>query len=271
MATGPNDDMSQMLKDDLSMVEVQSYYVRKRNALLVRARFGPLFMDYYLHLMQHGIKHEKEQDERLKTALSSLALYLCSRPQDETTAWTINIHRPLLNLFVTGDSKLGRITGRLFTEDVKDSGKGLFISQVTRPHHQGRHSMVEIQGNDVLEMVEHFYAQSEQRVTRFFPGEDEELTMLTAEPDCDEEWLMSLAPDEIPTIGEREHLTLLETRGYRFECGCSVDRLYPLLGRLSEDDLEHIFADGVATITCPRCAAVYRTPQEHFEEWRGAQ
>jgi molecular chaperone Hsp33 len=263
--------MSQMLQDDLSTVEVQSYYVRKRNALLVRGRFGPLFMDYYLHLMQHSIKQEPAHDERLKSALAALALYLGSRPQDETTAWTVNIQKPLLNLFVTGGSRPGRVTGRVFVEDVKDSGSGLFISQVTRPNHQARQSMVETQGSDVLEMVEHFYHQSEQRLTRFFPGADEELIMLTAEPDCDEDWLMSLAPDEVPTIGEREHLTLLETRGYSFECGCSVDRLYPLLGRLSEDDLSHVFADGVAIITCPRCAAVYRTQLGHFEEWRAAQ
>ncbi len=260
--------MSQMLQEDPSVVDVQSYYVRQRNALLVRAKFSPLYMDYYLHLMQHGIKHEKDLDDKLKTALAALALYLCSRPHDETTAWTINIHRPLMNLFVTGGSRPGKVTGRIFTDDIRDSGKGLFISQVYRPNHQNRQSMVEVQGCDLLEIVELFYSQSEQRLTRFFPGPDEELTMLSAEPDCDEEWLMSLAPDEIPTLGEREHLTLLETRGYMFDCGCSVDRLYPLLGRLSDDDLDHVFADGLATITCPRCAAVYRTPKEHFDEWK---
>ena len=95
--------MSQMLQDDLSTVDVQAYYVRQRNVLLVRGKFGPLYMDYYLHLMQHGIKHEREYDERLKTALSALALYLCSRPQDETTAWTIHIHRPALNGVVFDD------------------------------------------------------------------------------------------------------------------------------------------------------------------------
>ena len=252
-------------------IEIRCYFVRERNALLVRGDFAPLYTDFYLHLMQHSIKHERPFDDRLKMALSALALYLGSRPQDETTAWTIHISRPLMNVFVTGGSRPGRVTGRVFTEEVKDSGKGLFISQVTRPNHQSRQSMVETQGSDVLEMVEHFYEQSEQRMTRFFPGPDEELTMLTAEPDCDEEWLMSLSPDEVPSIGEREHLTLLETRGYQFECGCSVDRLYPLLGRLSDEDLMHIFADGVATITCPRCAAVYHTPQEHFEEWKKAQ
>jgi hypothetical protein len=45
--------MSQMLEPDLSAVELRSYFVRKRNALLVRGRFSPLYLDYYLHLMLH--------------------------------------------------------------------------------------------------------------------------------------------------------------------------------------------------------------------------
>jgi hypothetical protein len=38
--------MSQMLEPDLSVVELRSYFVRKRNALLVRGRFSPLYLDY---------------------------------------------------------------------------------------------------------------------------------------------------------------------------------------------------------------------------------
>ena len=263
--------MSQPLQEDLSVIDVRSYYVRHRNALLVQAKFGPMFMDYYLHLMNHGIKYDKGLDDRLKTALAAMTLHLCSRPQDETVAWTVHFHRPLANLFVTGSTRPGKVTGRVFTEDVKDSGTGLFVAQVSRPHVQPRQSMVEVQGNDLLELVEHYYSQSEQRMTRFFPGADELFTMVSAEPDCDEEWLLSLAPDEVPTLGEREHLTLLETRGYIFSCGCHVERLYPLIARLTDDDLDHIFSDGVTTITCPRCGATYRAGKDHFEEWRQAQ
>ena len=259
--------MSQMLQEDPSLVEARSFFVRKRNCLLVRAKFTPVYMDYYLHLMQYNIQHEKALDERLKHALAAMTLHLCSRPHDETTAWTINIQRPLMNLFVTGGGKTAQVTGRIFTEDVKDSGKCLFISQISRPNHQTRQSMVEVQGADIYEMVEHFYSQSEQRITRFFPGEDEEVTMISAEPDCEEEWLMSLAPDDIPTLEEKEHLTPLETRNYSFGCGCNVNRLYPMIARLSDDDIEHIFSDGVATIMCPRCAAVYKAPRDHFDEW----
>jgi hypothetical protein len=116
-------------------------------------------MDYYLHLMQHGLRNDKEADHRMKDILSALTLHLCSRPQDEVVAWTINVRHPLMNLFATGGSRpTGRITGRVFVDDVKDSGKNLFIAQVNRGLEVGRQSMVDFEGMDILEAVEHFYA-----------------------------------------------------------------------------------------------------------------
>ena len=263
--------MSQMLNENLSITEARSFYVRNRNVLLARGRFGPLYMDYYLHQMQHGIRHDEAMDAMLKDALAALALHLCSRPQDEGCAWTINLHEPLMNLFVTGGSRPGRVTGRVFTEDVKDSGKNLFLAQLTRPHHPARTSMVQFQDNDILRAVEFFYEQSEQRGTRIFRMEDEEYVMLTAEPDCDEDWLSRLRIGDVASLEKTEHLVPLEARGYVFECGCSVDRLYPMLSRLQSEDLAVVFDEGFATITCPRCGAVFHTPKAHFEEWRAAQ
>ena len=95
--------------------------------------------------------------------------------------------------------------------------------------------------------------------------------MISAEPDCDEEWLAALDFDTVLKLEQTEHLTLLETRGFVFDCGCSIDRLYPLISRLPKDDLDHIFGDGLAIITCPRCAAVFRAPRDHFDEWLGRQ
>lgn len=260
--------MSQMLTGNLSVVEARSFYVRERNVLLARAKFGPLYMDYYLHLMQHGIRHDDAMDVMLKEALAAMTLHLCSRPLDEVCAWTVNIAHPLMNLFVTGGSRPGRVTGRIFTDDVKQGPANLFISQTTRPNHPARQSMIEFRGTDVLRAAEDFYNQSEQRLTRVFRLDDEEFAMFTAEPDCDLDWLRELRPSHVPSLEEKEHIVPLETRGYVFECGCSIDRLYPLLTRLSPEDLDAVFEDGFATVTCPRCGAIFKTPRDHFEEWR---
>jgi molecular chaperone Hsp33 len=263
--------MSQMLNPDLSATEIRCYFVRKRNCLLVRGRFGPMYMDYYLHLMQHSIKHPDRLDEMLKDALAGVTLHLASRPHDEGCAWTINLNDPLVNLFVTGATVPGRVTGRLFTEDVKDTGKSLFIAQTTRNHMQPRQSMIEFAGTDILSAVEQFYTQSEQRLTRIFRLEDEDFVQISAEPDADEEWLAGLTDAEIPKLDEAEHLTLLETRTYVYDCGCTASRMFPMLSRLSSEDLDFIFEDGSASITCPRCAAVFRTPRGDFDEWKSRQ
>lgn len=264
--------MSALPPPELSLIELRSFFVRKRNALLVRGKFQQLYIDYYLHLMQHGIQPPEALDQMLKDTLAALALHLCSRPHDETTAWTIHVKEPQrANLFVTGSTHPGRVTGRVFTEDVKKEGEALFIAQTLRPNHPTRQSMIEFAGTDVFAGVEAFYTQSEQRLTRLFRLPDEEFIQISAEPDCDEIWLSEIALENVLEIEKDEHLTLLETRGYQFECGCSMERLLPVITRLPKEDLDHIFEDGVAQVTCPRCAAIFRTTKDEFEAWRAKQ
>ena len=45
-----------------SRIEVTSDYVRERHALFVLGKFSPLYVDYYLHLMQHELKLEPDHD-----------------------------------------------------------------------------------------------------------------------------------------------------------------------------------------------------------------
>src|SRR5882757_1216893 len=81
-------------------LEIRTYFVRGRNALVARADFGELFVDYYLHQGQHGYQHIPAHDGLLKEALAALALHCASRPWNEAVAWTIHFQQPLLNLFL---------------------------------------------------------------------------------------------------------------------------------------------------------------------------
>lgn len=260
--------MIEVSDSELSQVEVKSWFVRHRNALMVRGRFSPLYLDYYLHLMEHQLKYEDPGDTMLKEALAAMALHLCSRPQDEGCAWTLNISQPLMNLFVAGSSRPGKVTGRIFNEDVKDSGRNLFIAQTTRPNQQPRQSMIEVEGIDMLAAVENFYTQSEQRLTRLIRLPDEEFVQISAEPDCDEIWLAELELEGVMGLQEKEQLTLLETRSYVLRCGCSMERLFPLISRLPEEDLRYVFEEGRAAIQCPRCAARYTATRDDFDHWK---
>ena len=99
---------------------VQAIYVRKRNCLLLRADFSPLFVDYYLHLMQHKQRNAEAEDTMFKQLLAFFTLHLVSRPWQEYHAWTLNIREPMLaNYFVSGSSLTEDVIGRVFTKDVR--------------------------------------------------------------------------------------------------------------------------------------------------------
>jgi molecular chaperone Hsp33 len=258
-----------MSDPNASIVEVRTYFVRGRNALVARADFAPLYIDYYLHRADHDLHYENEHDSMLKDALAALTLHLASRPQDENCGWTLNFHDPRLNIFVTGASRPGRVAGRLFTEDVREFGKNLFIGQTTRPNQPPSQSLVEFSSAGIFPAIQDYYEQSEQRLARIFRYEDEDIVMVSAQPDCDDAWLAGLTADDIRTLDQKEQLSLLEQRNYRWECGCTVDRLYPVLGRLAEGDLNDVFGgEEVVTLTCPRCGARYRVTREQFDAWK---
>jgi molecular chaperone Hsp33 len=61
-------------------LEVRSYFVRGRNALVTRAALGDLYIDYYLHQGQLGRQHAILHDGMLKEALAACLLHGASRP-----------------------------------------------------------------------------------------------------------------------------------------------------------------------------------------------
>jgi len=253
---------------DLSSLEVRSYFVRGRNALLTRADFGELFVDYYLHQGQHGYQHAPEHDELLKQALAAITLHAASRPWNESAAWTIHLQDPLLNLFVTGDNRRGAIVGQLFTDNVKEDAPQLFLADVVRERADSRRSIVEFTGSDVFRAVEQYYAQSEQRIGRFFQHGPEDFVFLSAQPQCDLAWLEELDDAAILTLDENEELSLLERRHYHWECGCTQARMFAVLASVMKSDPDGLFGDDPALrISCPRCGARHMITREALEAY----
>ena len=251
-----------------SPVQVRCYFVRHRNALAVRARFSDLFMDYYLHQIQTGMKPGERLDGMVKDALAAITLHAASRPWAEAHAWTINFQEPRANFFVSGDNTTGRVVGRVFTENVKVRDTSLFYSQVLVKGAEPRTSAIEVEGNDMLGAVEQYYERSEQRLGRFFRHEPEDIVFISAQPGCDLEWLAGLDDEKVRRMDHEEELSLLEERAYHWECGCTRERLYQVLEPHARAGLEQLFAeDEFLTVTCPRCAAQYRVQREQFEAW----
>jgi len=254
--------------DSASLVEVRSYFVRKRNALVTRGQFGPIFVDYYLHAADHGLRLAESLDTMMKDALVSVVLHMASRPWNEEHAWTVNFHNPSANFFVTGDNRAATVTGRCFTENVRMDGRQMFYAQQLKTGAPVRQSAVDFTGREFFLAVEQYYTQSEQRPGRFFEHSDEDYVMVSAQPQCDEEWLVSLTPDKIRALDREEELSLLETRTYRWECGCTTEKLYAALLPHARRDMDGIFAgQEVLKATCPRCGKRYHIDREQLEAW----
>ncbi|MEM9282897.1 MAG: Hsp33 family molecular chaperone HslO [Verrucomicrobiota bacterium] len=259
-------------REESEPIEVRCYFVRERNALLVRGEFSSLFTDYYLHLMEHQIRYEASLDQLLKDGLAALTLYLATRPWNEAVAWTLNWQDPLLNLFVTGSNRLGNVTGRVFTEDVKARDNNLLFAQTTVDGKAPRQSMIEVEELDIFHVGEHLYLQSEQRLGRYFHISEEDVVLITAQPDCDLTWLKELQGDQIRDLDQHETLSLLEKREYRFHCGCSQDRIFPLIAGMSEDSIDSLFGESETMPTgCPRCGARFVITRESLEAFVSAR
>jgi molecular chaperone Hsp33 len=253
-------------------LEVRSYFVRGRNALVTRADFGDLYVDYYLHQGQHGYQHDPAHDELLKQALAALTLHCASRPWNETSAWTIHLQEPLLNLFVAGDNRLRTVVGQIFTENVRAEAPPLFVADVVRGSDAPQRSVVDFVGPDIFRAVEHYYAQSEQRLGRFFAPGPEDFVFISAQPQCDLDWLEKLDGQAIMVLDETEQLSLLERRYYRWECGCTQERMMAVLASVMKSDPEGLFGDDpVVRISCPRCGARHKITREALEAYVGAE
>lgn len=247
-------------------LEVRAYFVRHRNALLTRSDFGELYVDYYLHQGQHGYQHHPEHDGLLKQALAAITLHAASRPWNESSAWTIHLADPLLNLFVAGDNRPGTVVGQLFTDNVKNDGRQLFVADIVSERTGSRRSAVEFTGGDIFRAVEQYYAQSEQRPARFFQFGPEDFVFVSAQPQCDLDWLASLDDRAILTLDQREELSLLEQRRYRWECGCTQSRMFAILAKIMRTDPDGLFGDEpVIRISCPRCGARHTITREALE------
>lgn len=247
-------------------VEVRSYFVRGRNALLTRAEFSPLYIDYYLHLAEHAIRPEPDPDAMLKELLAAITLHAASRPWNETTAWTLHFKEPLLNLFAAASSQPGQIVGQQFTENVRATAQNLIYSDTVRGADPMRRSVVNFEGNSPFRAVETLYAQSEQRPARFFEYAPEDFVLLSAQPDCDIEWLESLQEDDIRRLDQTEQLALLETRTYAWKCGCNQLRVFEMLARSARGDFDELFqGDDSLRVSCPRCGGRYVITREAMD------
>lgn len=254
------------LKQEMSPVEVRTYYIRHRHALLARCDFGDVYRDMILHHAEWGLVYEAEPARILRDAVAALALHGATRPQPEITAWTVHFEHPLLNVFVTMSNPTGDLVGTLFCEDIPQRGENLFFAEIRAPEKPPRKSVVGFSCGDFFPAVERYFAQSEQRLTRLFRFAPEDIVLVQAQPDADEEWIHSLDDELIRSLDQREQLSLLEKRAVQWNCGCSQARMMDVLLPTMRTAPDELFG-GKASLRmqCPRCGARHLITREALE------
>ncbi len=249
-------------------LEVRTSFVRNRQALLARADFGPLYVDYYLHLADQKLRPEPEHDALFKRALAALVLHAATRPWDEMTAWTLHFQEPRVNLFLTSDNQTGTVTGRVLADNVRDMEGNLFYADVVRGQQPKRRSSIPFTGADPLAAAQAFYARSEQRGARFFQLAEEEFALLSEHPDCDLAWFSAVTADSVRDLAQTETLAPMETRTYRWHCGCNQTRMLQVLAPAFKEDADGLFGgEEKVEIRCPRCGARHTVTREALEAY----
>ena len=261
--------MSENEKNEMQAVDdftiVKSIFIRHRNCLMLKAQFTPIYTGYYIHLMEQKLRYPEKLDATLKDMMAALVLHLTARPWAETIAWTANLRSPRVNYFVTGSSEAENITGRIFTENVREPDRNFLYSQTLVKGGKPRKSTVEVESCDPMEWVERYYEQSEQRPARCFRLDDEHYALIAAQPDFDEDWFKSLDKKSVEQLLDVEETKELETRKFQFHCGCSLERILPTLSAW-KGKLDELFqGEEQIRIQCPRCGAWYVVDRKTLE------
>lgn len=251
-------------------VQVRRHILREDNAVLAVGDFGDLFEAYAAHVRRWELPIDPLGEVIMRQMLAGAALQMSFRVPDERSAWTLNLKRPALNAFVAGGGEASTLTGRYFMEGVETGDESRLFVERSHPKHRPSRSMLTVEGLDALEVYEQLYERSEQIPARFLELDDTEMAMVQGLPRAERAWVQSLDQGAVGALLD-EDLETIETRDFRFHCGCDGDRIARALVRFFRSEPEKLFQgeDGAET-SCPRCGARWYIDRPLFERTAAA-
>ena len=251
--------------DGPGQATVKRYVDDEHVSLFVRGHFGAMFKAYCDHVRLWQELPDGLSLVMMRQALGAASLHLSCRPTDETTAWTLNVKTPPLNLFVTGDAAGCNVTGRVFTEGVETAGSSRLFVESRRARGEPYRSVIDVTGLDVLDIFEQFSRRSDQNHARYFELEQDDYLMVVGFPGSSGEWLQSLERGTA-AARYRELPTLLDQKTFWFKCGCHFDRILEVVRQLYGDRPEELFrGESHVDVFCPRCGRRWALARERFD------
>ena len=234
----------------------KSDYLPEKKVLLVECDLSSYLIDYFLHIKANIEDPHPERNEKLRDLFACLALHLSIRPPEETVAFTLHMHgQEPFSLFATGNANTKFLVGHVLEENIRHTDINMFHSQTIKSKGQSYSSAVRCETDNIKEMFEAYYNQSEQLPARaFFIQNSDKAIAIAAMPDYDQEWFAKI-PEEFPA----EEISKLEKKPMRayeffFNCDCSPDKLLPYFKSLDKKSLDELYGkDSALIIGCPRC------------------
>ncbi|MCI0650295.1 MAG: Hsp33 family molecular chaperone HslO [Planctomycetes bacterium] len=236
----------------LGEARLQRFIDEARSAIFVHGDFGAFFRGYRNHARRWDREPDPLAATLMQQGLAAAALYLSCRPRDESVGWTLSIKEPAISLFLTGEAGRSTVTGRLLREGVRQFEKSRLYVQAQRERGPIAQTFLDFTSLDVLEIFEQYYARSDQHPARFFEYSDVSFGMILALPGADLTWLQSLTRE---AARERTQALRkkLDTRVFRFACGCSVERMREVARGAYPDPRELFAGESRIEVQCPRC------------------
>lgn len=248
--------------------EIRRFLLRGKAALITVADFAPLFEEVRRHTRRWDVPIDDLSYVMLRQAIGGSVLVAAGRPPDEAAAYTFNISEPPVNVFCSVNGERSSVVGRAFLEDVQTESESRLFVESHRPLGPPTRSVLNVQGLDLLEIFEQYFAQSVQLPTRFFELEGDEMIMIQSLPQSDPAWILDLEREEAP--GCIDHADeVIESRLFEFACGCTAEKLADALLRMWGHRPDDLFEgqEGIE-VSCPRCGTRWFIDRGSFDaEW----
>lgn len=246
------------------VVRIARSYDPSRGLMVARGDFRSIAQGYSEHCERWEIPLDGLTFTMMRQGLAAVALHLAFRPLDESVGITVNVAKPALNLFLSGDAGRATVTGRAFVDGVRTGETGRLFVQTHRARSGVTESAIEIVGLDVLDIFEQYYARSIQSPARFFELDGDRFAAVMAMPDADREFLNALTRESLEAWADGG-LATLDERDYRLYCGCTPERILGTVRALFADDPEALFqGEPAVEALCPRCGVRWEVTREQF-------
>lgn len=251
--------------DGLGQVALRRHMIRGRHVVVSTGGFQDFFRAWEAHAKVWNHDLDGLSTVMIRQSLAVGVLHLSNRPRDDSFGLTIHVPHPPTNVFITGTGPESAVTGRAWTDAVKQHPTPRLYMQTHRPKHDPSLSVLEVNGLDILEFLEAYYLESEQRPARFFELEDDRFLQVLSLPGADPAYLESLNPETAEALLAEPH-ELLEDRTFFFQCGCNPQRMLVALRGIFEKDPEDLFeGDPRVETQCPRCGRRWWITREEFD------